>query len=210
MTWRKREIMEMAREAGFPMAWISDNDGGVIRWKDIKAFEALVRADEQALAAQQEPVELPCCGYTDASAVKWNPFNGVVQCHNCGQAYTTSPQRTAQPAPVQEPSVLIPASLAEKQFERYYRQGYDAGFAAQPEQEPVTKVTVNAHGAFCTEVKLGELPHGEYFLYTTPPHRTWVGLTDKQKQWIKETEWTTDELIEWINTKLRSKNEHRG
>jgi len=38
---------------------------------------------------------LPCCGYTDASAVKWNPLNGVVQCHNCGQNYTTS-QRTWQ------------------------------------------------------------------------------------------------------------------
>jgi hypothetical protein len=42
---------------------------------------------------KQEPVALPCCGYTDASAVKWNPLNGVVQCHNCGQNYTT-PQRT--------------------------------------------------------------------------------------------------------------------
>jgi hypothetical protein len=46
-------------------------------------------------AAQPAPVALPCCGYTDAGAVKWNPFNGVVQCHNCGQTYT-------QPA-VQEP-----------------------------------------------------------------------------------------------------------
>lgn len=44
----------------------------------------------------QEPVALPCCGYTDASAVKWNPLNGVVQCHNCGQNYTTPPQRTEQ------------------------------------------------------------------------------------------------------------------
>ena len=42
---------------------------------------------------KQELVALPCCGYTDASAVKWNPLNGVVQCHNCGQNYTTS-QRT--------------------------------------------------------------------------------------------------------------------
>jgi len=41
----------------------------------------------------QEPVELTCCGYTDASAIKWNSFNGVVQCHNCGQTYTP-PQRT--------------------------------------------------------------------------------------------------------------------
>ena len=39
----------------------------------------------------QEPVALPCCGYTDASAVKWNPLNGVVQCHNCGWNYS---QRT--------------------------------------------------------------------------------------------------------------------
>lgn len=51
----------------------------------------------QAIAEleSQEPVALPCCGYTDASAVKWNPLNGVVQCHNCGQNYTT-PQRTWQ------------------------------------------------------------------------------------------------------------------
>ena len=42
-----RNTIDMAREAGFPMAWISDNDGGVIRWKDIKVFEALVRADER-------------------------------------------------------------------------------------------------------------------------------------------------------------------
>jgi hypothetical protein len=45
---------------------------------------------------EQEPVELPCCGYTDASAVKWNPFNRVCQCHNCGQTYKppAQPQRT--------------------------------------------------------------------------------------------------------------------
>jgi len=38
-------------------------------------------------AEKQEPVALPCCSYTDASAIKWNPLNGVVQCHNCGQTY---------------------------------------------------------------------------------------------------------------------------
>jgi transcription elongation factor Elf1 len=42
---------------------------------------------------EQEPVELHCCGHKDASAVRWNPVNGVVQCHNCGQTYTP-PQRT--------------------------------------------------------------------------------------------------------------------
>ncbi len=47
---------------------------------------------DEALAMD---LALPCCGYTDASAIKWNPFNGVVQCHNCGQTYATSAaQRT--------------------------------------------------------------------------------------------------------------------
>jgi len=51
------------------------------------ALDALSAALAQP---EQEPVALPCCGYTDASAIKWNPFNGVVQCHNCGQTYTHS------------------------------------------------------------------------------------------------------------------------
>ena len=33
---------------------------------------------------------MPCCGYLLADAIKFNPFNKVVQCHNCGQVY--SPQ----------------------------------------------------------------------------------------------------------------------
>ena len=73
---------------------------------DVLAFAHTERALEllaktrtslrQAIAEleSQEPVALPCCGYTDASAVKWNPLNGVVQCHNCGQTYTHPPQRT--------------------------------------------------------------------------------------------------------------------
>ena len=51
----------------------------------------------QAAAPAQNPVALPCCGYTDASAVKWNPSNGVVQCHNCGQTYTAPPAGKGEP-----------------------------------------------------------------------------------------------------------------
>jgi hypothetical protein len=54
-----------------------------------QAIEVLV-VEQYAELESQEPVALPCYGYTDASAVKWNPLNGVVQCHNCGQNYTTS------------------------------------------------------------------------------------------------------------------------
>jgi hypothetical protein len=61
-----KTTIDMAREAGFPMAWISDNDGGVIRWKDIKAFEALVRADEREACAkvcESEAEMFKSCAY---------------------------------------------------------------------------------------------------------------------------------------------------
>jgi hypothetical protein len=70
-----------------------------------QAIEALV-VEQYAELESQEPVALPCCGYTDASAVKWNPLNGVVQCHNCGQTYTT-PQRTWTGLTDEERSQLV-------------------------------------------------------------------------------------------------------
>jgi hypothetical protein len=39
-----------------------------------------------------------------------------------------------------------------------------------------------------------------------PAQQQWVGLTDAEKQWIRITEWTVDELVEWVNTKLKEKN----
>lgn len=33
---------------------------------------------------------VPCCGYVyddDDYPVKWNQYNGVVQCHNCGETW---------------------------------------------------------------------------------------------------------------------------
>jgi hypothetical protein len=65
---------------------------GVPHWP---ALQPTITALKAALA-QQEPVTLPCCGYTDASAIKWNRFNGVVQCHNCGQVYAHPPRREWQ------------------------------------------------------------------------------------------------------------------
>jgi hypothetical protein len=63
---------------------------------EANAFQIVIKNLKAQLAQpEQEPVALPCCGYTDASAIKWNSFNGVVQCHNCGQTYTP-PQRTEQ------------------------------------------------------------------------------------------------------------------
>jgi transcription elongation factor Elf1 len=70
----------------------------------------------------QEPVALPCCGYTDASAIKWNPFNGVVQCHNCGQTYATSAAQAQEP-------VALRAALDEAK-ECFEAIGADGGKAA--------------------------------------------------------------------------------
>ena len=81
------EIIEMAIQAGMAKEIAAFNI------PIIEIFAKLVAAKAIAKLESQKPVALPCCGYTDASAVKWNPLNGVVQCHNCGQNYTT-PQRT--------------------------------------------------------------------------------------------------------------------
>ena len=69
-------------------------DAGLPNQSMLNKGYAAYQAGKQALKEleSQEPVALPCCGYTDASAVKWNPLNGIVQCHNCGQNYTTSEQ----------------------------------------------------------------------------------------------------------------------
>ena len=84
----------------------------------------------------QEPVSFPCCGYTDATAIKWNQFNGVVQCHMCGQVYTA-----AQPA--QEPVAnsfeeycnTLPPLWNTHISRTYAEQFFRAGQAAQPAQE---------------------------------------------------------------------------
>ncbi len=66
--------------------------------------EVYALRNKQQSAERGEPVALPCCGFTDASAVKWNHYNQVVQCHNCGRVYTTP-----QPAQQQEPVALSQA-----------------------------------------------------------------------------------------------------
>jgi len=39
------EIIEMARQAGLPIAWISET--GVLKWSDLEAFAKLVAAKER-------------------------------------------------------------------------------------------------------------------------------------------------------------------
>jgi len=46
----KDEIIKLAREAGLPMAWISDS--GVVNWTDLEAFANLVAAAEREACAK--------------------------------------------------------------------------------------------------------------------------------------------------------------
>jgi membrane-anchored protein YejM (alkaline phosphatase superfamily) len=43
-------------------------------------------------------------------------------------------------------------------------------------------------------------------LYTTPPQRTWVGLTDEEAQWLYDNCRTPSNLIDMVEAKLKEKN----
>jgi len=63
---------------------------------NLQFIDNAITALRTALAEpEQEPLPkmrlLPCCGYHDGRAVFWNRFNGVVQCHSCGQQYAPHP-----------------------------------------------------------------------------------------------------------------------
>jgi len=82
------EVLKQALDALKDVGVLTDREWQAVHKNKANELRQAIKDLES-----QEPVALPCCGYTDASAVKWNPLNGVVQCHNCGQNYTTS-QRT--------------------------------------------------------------------------------------------------------------------
>ena len=85
---------------------------------------------------------------------------------------------------------------------------------AQPEQEPVAWGVFegNLHDMFFTEAEAVEMAqlkgnHAEVWpLYTTPPQRTWVGLTYEEKHEIRYSHMTSAEFIEFIEAKLKDKN----
>ena len=80
----------------------------------------------------------------------------------------------------------------------------------QPEQEPVAWTT-GWNGGHCVIRSANPsaiLPIG-IALYTTPPRREWVGLTEDEIDecyYWKDRQWTTDELVRHVEAKLREKN----
>jgi hypothetical protein len=88
-----------------------------------RAIAPLLSKAQAQAQPEQEPVALPCCGYADSSAIKWNPYSQVVQCHNCGQVYTTPPQRTW-------------VGLTDEEIDSYFE---DQGWSPSESYYPVIK-----------------------------------------------------------------------
>ena len=115
----------------------------------------------------------------------------------------------------------------KKQLTMKYKHEYaqdlllEAGTAikdvlAQPEQEPVAWISPkellvmrgNAYaGAKDWRVNLGLEPEeGDVGLYTTPPQRTWVGLTDEEMQSIAFESADALSAVFVAEAKLKEKN----
>jgi hypothetical protein len=92
-----REAIEQAERQETNQVTLTQTNIGIGE-RGMQAYEEAkkrgwVGLSDERLMEMPKQEALPCCGYRDASAVKWNSFNNVVQCHNCGQTYTP-PQRT--------------------------------------------------------------------------------------------------------------------
>ena len=156
-------------------------------------------------------------------------------CPRCGKrtADLTVIHTCTPPQPEQEPVAwkLMPRDATDsmlKAMDECSTEGYDerlyAGHAAsvymaawdeaptlaQPEQEPVAYLCENAIGHKYFGWKKPSSTYKPIALYTTPPQRTWVGLTDEDKKQIaKEAnynwEMTTGEYAERIGRLTEAK-----
>jgi len=168
----------------------------------------------------QETVSFPCCGYTEA--IKWNQFNGVVQCHICGQVYTASPATQPAQEPVSEREAL---KLALEALENAIavRHGKDGTKFVNP-LEPNAIAAIKAAlvqpaqeqwkciGPPC-KCNASNAKLCVYAVFTPPPQREWVGLTETEVDECYESvmfnpdiEPTRVLIGQAIEAKLREKN----
>lgn len=91
------------------------------------------------------------------------------------------------------------------ELRKMWEDYFDKCFRAQPEQEPVA-IALNT-GTKQGVKWLKNVEHG-LNLYTTPPQRPWVGLTNEDMGFLfphGKSEWV-QETVKIIEAKLRSKN----
>jgi hypothetical protein len=114
----------------------------------------------------------------------------------------------------QEAITAIKEALANEALDKMAENARELGLDYEPAQEPVAFINVEQRKLEWakymswdtpTVVNLPKIP-----LYTIPPQRTWVGLTDEEKKsfWtadqMTQEEW--DKLFNAIETKLKEKN----
>ena len=86
----------------------------------------------------------------------------------------------------------------------FYKDAY-----AQPEQEPVAWMHQNRFTGKATIVwDLGLATPNQNWkpLYTTPPQRTWVGLTDEEFNDLRDNNFGVSPLISAVEAKLKERN----
>ena len=125
-----------------------------------------------------------------------------------------------------EAITAIKEALANEALEKMAENARELGLDYEPEQEPVAWISPkellvmrgNAYaGAKDWRVNLGlESEEGDIGLYTTPPQRTWVGLTDGEvdkmillmgfpPDWITENA-IVKNIVRNLEAKLKEKN----
>ena len=111
-------------------------------------------------------------------------------------------------SPTNRTSLTVPVTMQQLEAFTNLVAAKEREALAQ-EQEPVAIVDANDDGYWADilpnrSVKVGQL------LYTTPPQRTWVGLTDEEiaqgwkESWVTEQAWQS--AVWWAEEKLKEKN----
>jgi hypothetical protein len=159
---------------------------------------------------------LACRDMLDAQPVPPRTWVGSGDLED-SNAYLTPPQRTDLPAPVQECFVCDGKGfIGEGGYKCRRCDGVGATLSAEQQaQEPVTITNEMAfafHGAL-TDGAIGEGEVEEiktglaaaFAHITTPPQRTWVGLTDEEIDNINYT--TAHMLAREVEAKLKERNQ---
>ena len=210
-----RDTIDMAREAFSIVKGESWNSGyWTVAHEELKAFEALVRADERALAAPvQEPIgylfqheETGLTQVVDVQQVEWGFEKNNPRHQKIGPVYTTPP--AAQPAPVQEPDELKHIGEQDSLLDVD-----ESAWHLLVENRGGCRCHISPPCSACSNPISEEEMNEVGYTYSTPPaaQRPWVGLTNEEIAQIYLV--NTDKPLkpEWlfaraIERKLKGKN----
>jgi hypothetical protein len=211
MTWRKREIMDMAQDAGWD-AHHAEFDTRIEEFAklvreeqqtEVQRLIALVRAQQITIdkleAALAQPEQEPVALQMDVIVV--NLVREGINKHRARELaehfikHITPPQRTEQ-EPVAFPRQAGDSTwIIDTAFIWRVKHTIDPNtpYDWTPSEEQIETVLL----------ALEKIPSP---LYTTPPQRTWVGITDEERNTITRHHAYVDNIIKATEAKLKEKN----